>query len=268
MTFSAQRPQTPIWKRPSTWWIAAGAVAIVGVLVAVLVVGSNAGSLTARPASKTPTHSTTRTPTPTPTPTPAGFNKQAFSIDDPSSLWVVVNKHRPLADQMYVPSPLSDAPVPFAFAPTLRTEAADAITVMFAAYTAETGGEMMLQSVYRSYDTQAGIYAGDDTLTARPGYSEHQTGLAADIGDISGQCAVQACFADLPAGQWLAANAWKYGFILRYPDGYIDITGYEFEPWHYRYVGPDLAAEMHNTGTPTLEEFFGLEPAPRYPDQG
>jgi D-alanyl-D-alanine carboxypeptidase len=197
-----------------------------------------------------------------------GFNKQALSIDDPNSLWVIVNKHRPLADPNYVPSPISDAPVPYAFASTLRTEAADALTTMFAAYTSETGGEMMLQSVYRSYDTQAELYRGDDTLTARPGHSEHQTGLAADIGDISGQCAVQTCFAQMQAGQWLAANAWRFGFVLRYPDGFIEITGYEFEPWHYRFVGVELATEMHNTGTPTLEQFFGLDPAPRYLDQG
>ncbi len=244
---------------------------IVAVVVAVLVFGSSAGTLLARATpSSTPslTRTATPTPTPTPTPEPVGFNKQALSIDDPSSLWVVVNKHRPLADPQYVPSPVSDAPVPSAYASTLRTEAADALTAMFAAYTAETGGEMMLQSVYRSYDTQANLYQGDDTLTARPGHSEHQTGLAADIGDISGECAVQTCFADMQAGQWLAAHAWEYGFILRYPDGYIDTTGYEFEPWHYRFVGTDLSAEMHNTGTPTLEDFFGLEPAPRYPDQG
>lgn len=246
---------------------------IVAVLVTVVVLLPRAGSLlAAKTTSPTPadsrTSTTSVTPTPTPTPTPVGFNKQALSIDDPSSLWVVVNKHRPLGDPTYVPSPVSDAPVSSAYASTMRTEAADALTTMFAAYTAETGGEMMLQSVYRSYDTQANLYKGDDTLTARPGYSEHQTGLAADIGDISGECAVQTCFADMQAGQWLAAHAWEYGFILRYPDGYIDTTGYEFEPWHYRFVGTDLSAEMHNTGTATLEDFFGLEPAPRYLDQG
>jgi D-alanyl-D-alanine carboxypeptidase len=138
-------------------------------------------------------------------------------------------------------------------------------------------GDLFIQSAYRSYDYQRSVHAGavsrlglrvGEALSARPGHSEHQTGLAADIGDISGQCAVQTCFADMQAGQWLAANAWKFGFVLRYPNGYIDITGYEFEPWHYRFVGTDLSTEMHNTGTPTLEQFFGLDAAPRYPDQG
>lgn len=264
VSFSASRPKTPLFRRASTWWTVSGLVALLAVAALVATLALSAGSLGA--ASSTPTP--TKTPTPTPTPTPEGFNKQALSIDDPNSLWVIVNKHRPLADPNYVPSPISDAPVPYAFASTLRTEAADALTTMFAAYTSETGGEMMLQSVYRSYETQAELYRGDDTLTARPGHSEHQTGLAADIGDISGQCAVQTCFAQMQAGQWLAANAWRFGFVLRYPDGFIEITGYEFEPWHYRFVGVELATEMHNTGTPTLEQFFGLDPAPRYLDQG
>ena len=266
VSFSASRPKTPLFRRASTWWTVSGLVALFAVAALVATLAFSAGSLMA--ASSTPTPTKTPTPSPTPTPTPEGFNKQALSIDDPNSLWVIVNKHRPLADPNYVPSPISDAPVPYAFASTLRTEAADALTTMFAAYTSETGGEMMLQSVYRSYDTQAELYRGDDTLTARPGHSEHQTGLAADIGDISGQCAVQTCFAEMQAGQWLAANAWRFGFVLRYPDGFIEITGYEFEPWHYRFVGVELATEMHNTGTPTLEQFFGLDPAPRYLDQG
>ena len=77
-------------------------------------------------------------------------------------------------------------------------------------------------------------------------------------------CALDQCFADTPAGQWLAANAYKWGFILRYPNGMDAITGYEFEPWHYRYVGVALATEMHDQGVATLEEFFGLPAAPTY----
>ena len=67
-----------------------------------------------------------------------------------------------------------------------------------------------------------------------------------------------------PGTSWLAENAWQWGFILRYPNGYTDITGYEFEPWHYRYVGVELATEMRETGVATLEEFFGLPAAPTY----
>jgi D-alanyl-D-alanine carboxypeptidase len=77
-------------------------------------------------------------------------------------------------------------------------------------------------------------------------------------------CALEACFGETPQGQWLAANAWSYGFTLRYPEGATPITGYEYEPWHYRYVGPALAAELHTSGVATLEEFFGLPAAPTY----
>jgi D-alanyl-D-alanine carboxypeptidase len=135
---------------------------------------------------------------------------------------------------------------------------------MFAAFTAETGLQMQSQSAYRSFAAQQSVYGGNDTLTARPGFSEHQTGLVMDISALPAKCSLQICFADTPQGQWLAANAYRFGFILRYPDGMTDITGYQFEPWHYRYVGVALATEMHDTGIATLEQFFGLPAAPNY----
>jgi D-alanyl-D-alanine carboxypeptidase len=84
-----------------------------------------------------------------------------------------------------------------------------------------------------------------------------------DLDDDSG-CLVEICFADTVAGQWLASNAWQYGYILRYPNGATAITGYQYEPWHYRYVGTTVSTAMHNQGTGTLEEYFGLEAAPSY----
>jgi D-alanyl-D-alanine carboxypeptidase len=85
-----------------------------------------------------------------------------------------------------------------------------------------------------------------------------------DISAVPNQCALDQCFADTDQGRWLAANAYRWGFVLRYPNGMTNITGYEFEPWHYRYVGVALATEMHTTGIPTLEQFFGLPAAPDY----
>ena len=183
------------------------------------------------------------------------------------SLWVVVDKIRPVNPQGFVPSDLVDANVPAVFTSTLREPAARAVEAMFAAYTAETGESMRLQSAYRSYEVQAQVYGEsnqDDATTARPGFSEHQTGLAIDISPASGECAQNECFANTLPGQWLAANAWQYGFLLRYPSGLTQITGYSFEPWHFRFVGTDLSAELHKTGVQTLEEFFGLPPAPDY----
>ena len=173
----------------------------------------------------------------------------------------------------YTPADLVDVPVPFDNPPRLRVEASDAVVELFAAFTAETSLSLQSQSAYRDFDVQTRIYnqdvanlgqAGADLSTARPGTSEHQTGLTIDISAQPGQCTLNACFADTPHGQWLSANAWRFGFLLRYPADKTAVTGYEFEPWHFRYVGIDLAAEMHDTGVTTLEEFFGLPAAPSY----
>lgn len=206
------------------------------------------------------------TPSATPEPSaPPTFDKTARSIDDPNSIWVVVDKLRPLQPQDYTPPDLVDVPVAHTWEPLMRQEASDAIVRMFAAARDEAGLYLASNSAYRSYQTQVDIYDGNDSLTARPGYSEHQTGLVMDIGAESGRCSLDACFGETPEGQWLAANAWRFGFLLRYPADKTPVTGYEFEPWHYRYIGTDLAAEMHDTGVTTLEEYFGLPAAPNYP---
>lgn len=248
-------------------------LALVAGTIALLTPRSGGGPVAETPdPSSTPSDSPTVTPTPTPTPTPT-FDLTANSIDDPASIWVVVDKLRPLTPASYAAPDLVQTPVPFANSPVLRQVAADAVVQMFAAYTAETGLQMQVQSAYRSYDTQVKVYngwvsslgqAGADLTSARPGFSEHQTGLALDISSLPAVCALDQCFADTPQGQWLAANAYRWGFILRYPNGLTGVTGYEFEPWHYRYVGIELATEMHTTGAPTLEDFFGLPAAPTY----
>lgn len=89
---------------------------------------------------------------------------------------------------------------------------------------------------------------------AEAGCSEHHLGLAVDIIDTR-EWSLEQSQEDLPAQQWLMKNCWKYGFILRYPDDKIDITGIIYEPWHYRYVGLELAEELHNSGL-TLEEYI------------
>ena len=218
----------------------------------------------------------TARPSPVDTPVPAivpSFDKTARSIDDPNSIWLVVNKTRPLNPENFEPGDLVDVPIPHTWNPRLRQEAADAVITLFATASAEAGLTLASNSAYRSYDSQVSVYNQDvaangqafaDTSTARPGTSEHQTGLAIDIGASSGNCSLSTCFGDTAEGQWLAANAWRFGFLLRYPADKTDITGYAFEPWHYRYIGADLSTEMHNTGVGTLEEFFGLPAAPNY----
>nr|MBA3758677.1 D-alanyl-D-alanine carboxypeptidase family protein [Candidatus Saccharibacteria bacterium] len=71
-------------------------------------------------------------------------------------------------------------------------------------------------------------------------------------------------FETTPEGKWLLANTYEYGFIVRYPNGKENVTGYQYEPWHLRFVGKELAIEMNKTGIQTLEEFFGLPAAPNY----
>lgn len=193
-------------------------------------------------------------------------------IDDSDSVIVVVNKRRPLKPQNYVPS-LVHVDVRHLWSPLLRAEAAEPLVSMFAAFEAETGLQLRLQNSYRSYATQTDTYsyhvatkgqAQADRGSARPGHSEHQTGLALDVDGVGFGCSIQQCFGDLVHGQWLEANAWRFGWVIRYPDGYEHITGYDWEPWHLRYVGVEVSTAMHKQGIATLEEYFGLEAAPTY----
>ncbi len=199
-----------------------------------------------------------------------GFNKTKYSLTDPTSLWVVANKQHPLQPVNYVPADLTVPSVPLvspgADNMQMRVATASAVTQLFAA-AKQAGLNLEVVSGYRSYTYQQTVYsryvtrsgqATADQESARPGYSEHQTGLAVDIGAASGKCALEACFGTTPEGQWLAANAYRYGFILRYPADKVTVTGYEYEPWHFRYVGTDLSSEMHQQDIETLEDFFGV----------
>ncbi|WP_296664598.1 M15 family metallopeptidase [Demequina sp.] len=182
---------------------------------------------------------------------------------------MVVNKTSPLDPAEYAPDDLVTVTgVPGGA--TMREEAAAAMSALRAA-AAEEGAGFAISTAYRTYGQQAGLYQSyvnrsgrerADRYSARPGYSEHQTGLAADIN--GGGCDLEACFGDTAAGIYVAEHAWEHGYIVRYPEGKEAVTGYIYEPWHLRYVGPELAAEMHERGIDTLEEFFGLPAAPDY----
>lgn len=205
-----------------------------------------------------------------------GFNKRQYSLTDPTSIWVIVNKKHPLDPIDYAPSDLVFPNVPLRVpgneSMQVRQVTAGALEQMFAAAKTE-GLSLQVSSGYRSYIYQVNLYNGyvkadgqtqADQESARPGYSEHQTGLAVDLEPASRNCELQACFADTPEGKWLAANAYKYGFILRYTTADQPVAGYESEPWHYRYVGIPLATQMHDTNVPTLEQFFGVSGGASY----
>jgi len=258
---------------------AAASIALAGALLCGCASTPDAVPRPSSSAADPGTASATRTPTPTASPTPEEpdpvptFDRAARSIDDPASIWVVSNKLRPLTPVDFAPADLVEVGVPFANQSTLRVEAADAVRGMFAAARDEAGLALVMQSAYRSYATQVVVYEryvaqrgreAADLTSARPGHSEHQTGLALDISAASGACTLQACFGETPEGRWLVDNAARFGFLLRYPAEKTAVTGFEYEPWHFRYVGAELSAELRATGATTLEEFFGLPPAPGY----
>ena len=155
----------------------------------------------------------------------------------------------------------------------LRKEASTAAYRLAMAMRAEGAGSMIIQSGYRSFAEQKTIYdrqvdryglKAGEALAARPGYSEHQTGWAMDVSARGQGCQIRVCFGKTKAGSWLVANAYKYGFIIRYQEFATPVTGYQYEPWHLRYVGKGLAMVMRDDRISTLEKFFSLPSAPNY----
>ena len=276
MTGSNRRP--PRRRRRGLVRLLLGLLVLAAAVGAVLVVREVHSSATvpaaapaAGPSSTAAAPSTSPTLPATPTPStsaPAAptFDRGQLSLDDPTSSWVVSNKTRPLVPLDYAPTDL----VSLGGRYQLRAEAAQAMRAMLAGAAAH-GLTITVQSAYRSYDYQVGVFTAQvarfgqtkaEIQVARPGYSEHQTGLAADVG--GGGCDIDRCFGTNDEGRWVAAHAAEYGWVVRYPDGKTDVTGYRYEPWHVRYVGVPLATELQRTGTATLEEFFGLPAAPAY----
>ncbi len=158
-----------------------------------------------------------------------------------------------------------EIPLPPDYNPGLQQEVIDAYKQMFADG-AERGLDFVLVSDFRTYDYQAGLYnryvardgqAEADKFSARPGHSEHQTGLAIDVGSTDSATTLSVKFGDTPEYQWMKDVAHEYGFIIRYLEGKEEITGYQYEPWHLRYVG-DEAEAIYESGL-TLEEYLGIE---------
>ena len=179
----------------------------------------------------------------------------------------LVNKEHPLPPE-YVPSDLVVPNVPFSFAEDhpkkqMRQEAAEALENLFAA-AAKDGIHLVAVSGFRSYERQEAIFqrnasqmgeAEANRVSARPGESEHQTGLAMDVSAASVDYRLTEEFGSTEEGRWLQNNAARFGFIIRYPKEKEHVTGYQYEPWHLRYVGSSAAQTIANKAL-TFEEFL------------
>ncbi|MFC4138758.1 MULTISPECIES: M15 family metallopeptidase [unclassified Microbacterium] len=197
-----------------------------------------------------------------------------ISLSDPAHVWVVVNKARRLDPENYAPASLAGSGLTTTSrSGTARDDVAAALAGLASAAADAGAGRIGVNNAYRSYALQVRTYgqhvrdqgtASADTVSARPGHSEHQTGLAADIVACDPDCTDIHSFGGTPQSDWVAQHAWEHGFIVRYEDGHTAMTGYIAEPWHVRYVGKEIAAAYHAGGFHTLEEFFGLPAAPDY----
>ncbi|TDM00719.1 M15 family metallopeptidase [Macrococcus carouselicus] len=155
--------------------------------------------------------------------------------------------------------------LPEDYAPGENAAARKALNQLIAAGE-EQGLHFAIRSGYRSYDEQNVLYsnyvardgkAAADKYSAEPGHSEHQTGLAYDLGSVESVKDFTISFGDTPEGKWLQTHAQEYGFIIRYPEGKTHVTGYQYEPWHIRYLGRALAQDVYHSKL-TLEEYFGM----------
>lgn len=188
-------------------------------------------------------------------------------VDNPKSYEVLVNRTNSLPST-YAPEDLvklSDVKTVLENPEInqLRKDAYDALIKLFAAASSQ-GYELYARSGYRSYNTQTSLYSSyvknngqeaADKFSAKPGQSEHQTGLAIDITSKAVKLLLSVDFSNTAEGEWVEKNAHTFGFIIRYPKGKEDITGYQFEPWHLRYVGKELAKEIRDLNV-TLDEYY------------
>ncbi|HPO05106.1 MAG TPA: D-alanyl-D-alanine carboxypeptidase family protein [Bacillota bacterium] len=182
-------------------------------------------------------------------------------------LLILINKQNPV-DKSYKPDDLSSikyyASDRGEAGRYMRKEAADQFHKLVEA-AAEEGLKIVMTTAYRSYGFQQTLWnnyvanegeAAASRFSAKPGQSEHQSGLAVDVSASSVDYALTDRFGKTKEGIWLAENAHNFGFIIRFPEGKEDVTGYLYEPWHIRYVGEPIAVEIYTKGL-TLEEYLG-----------
>ncbi len=217
------------------------------------------------PKPNEPTEEPNKPTIDTPPPTSSGVTTKGFAIETKDGItyvdgYLIVNKTYPLPED-YVPKNTYKTVNTANCADCLDKSVIDAYNKM-KTDAAANGLTLWIASGFRSYGYQTALYNGyanangkaaADTYSARPGHSEHQSGLAFDLNTVT------QSFADTKEGIWINENCHKYGFIIRYPKGKDNETGYIYEPWHLRYVGENLASKLYNNGDwITMETYFGI----------
>ena len=188
----------------------------------------------------------------------SGTLNTAAPQHDVDGLLFLVNRQYTVSEN-YEPADLEMSDVPGQVR-RMRPAAAEALREMFRTCKEETGMQLLSISGFRSYAKQEGIYsrklrsvkknvAKAQEYVAPPGASEHQTGLAMDLGQKH-KIHLEVSFGETQGGKWCRENCWRFGFILRYDEPWEEITGYKYEPWHFRYVGKEFAKEIHEANVP------------------
>ena len=187
------------------------------------------------------------------------FYKDINTIYSPTSNDILINKNNKLTSD-YIPNDLEPINLEYSCKDKyLRKDAKESFEKMAKQAKLE-GYNIIAVSTYRSYDYQEKLYNNyvidkgftyADLASARPGHSEHQTGLAVDVADLSLD---YDNFENTKEFNWMINNSYKYGFILRYPKAKFHITGFKYEPWHYRYVGTNVSNYIYKNNL-TLEEY-------------
>lgn len=213
----------------------------------------------------------TISPTITPSPEIIDCTPTIDSIDtkvdvkSDTSYTRIVNLDYPISEN-YVPTDLVVVDVNSNGEQLLRKDAADQLSLMFNE-AKQSGYDLYLVSAYRSYTRQKELYdyyvdeRGVDEanrIDCHPGASEHQLGLAVDLGTSDHVCQLATCFDTSQAYQWLIDNSYKFGYILRYPNEKENITYIKYSPWNFRYIGVEEAKKIHESNL-TMEEYYSSE---------
>ena len=190
-------------------------------------------------------------------------NKTVKETDLSKGNLIIVNKFNYL-NETYEPDNITEISLSCSYGSNKVSKETNDAYIEMAKAAKEDGVQLMANSTYRTYERQDEIYKDfyyskginyADNYAARPGHSEHQTGLALDIFTTGNS--TTSNFEDSDAFEWLSKNAYKYGFILRYPKDKEYLTGYNYESWHYRYLGVEVATKVYNSGL-TYDEYYAF----------